>query len=220
MKLETHAVTPVTGYDLSGLTKLAAEGELAGLITAGRSYTPAASRAQGREVMSGADAAFARKRYLDSMLAYMEYYLMTGENTLLALKEKRETLALDADVAGMLGSISPHSREQADQAAPILVELRKKSPTRKHVLMIFEANVRLTLEQPAESKKNFLAALAVNPYIVGAWKDLGDLYFKNYEMREAWRCWDLARQLLPGHPMLQPVGELEQNLLTTYPEFF
>lgn len=65
-----------------------------------------------------------------------------------------------------------------------------------------------------------MAALTANPYIVGAWKDLGDLYFNEYNTRDAWRCWDLARELLPTHGLLKTVGEFEQNLLNTYPEFF
>lgn len=219
LKLGTHTITPEKSYDLTAFKKASVDGELSSLIPPGTLHTTAALRDKAKEVMTAADKAYAGKRYLDSMLAYMEYHLMTGESLPPEFQAKREVLVQSEEVKNMVASINPKSKEEAEKAVEILVDLQKKSKDRKHVLLIFEANVRQSLQQTENTKKNFIAALSANPYIVGAWKDLGDLYFNEYNTRDAWRCWDLARGLLPTHGLLKTVNEFEQNLLNTYPEF-
>ena len=66
----------------------------------------------------------------------------------------------------------------------------------------------------------FFAALTENPANAGAWKDLGDIFYNEYEMPVAWECWEMARRLLPTHKNLQSVADLERKLLENYPEFF
>ena len=56
--------------------------------------------------------------------------------------------------------------------------------------------------------------------IVGAWKDLGDLYYQSYNPQAAWACWAAARSLNPKHNLLITVTEFETKLKTENPEFF
>ena len=60
----------------------------------------------------------------------------------------------------------------------------------------------------------------MNPSIVGAWKDLGDLHARRYDMVGAWICWDIARAIHPAHSMMRPVLDFEARLLKDHPEYF
>jgi tetratricopeptide (TPR) repeat protein len=220
LQLETHTVSAANGYELAGLKESPAEGELADLFRADLPYTPQALQAAAQKVLASADTAYSKKRYLDSMLAYMEYHLMLGEALPPEFQARGKLMGEDAAVKKMLASINPKSQEEAEKAVETLAEMHTQSKDRKHVLLIFEANVRQSLKQADDAKKNFKAALAVNPYIVGAWKDLGDVYFHQFDTQAAWRCWDHARELKPTHGLLKTVAELEQNLVTNFPELF
>jgi len=89
-----------------------------------------------------------------------------------------------------------------------LQELENKSKHKIHVIKIFQANAQSDLGDTLKAKELFGEALKDNPHITGAYKDLGGLYFNEYNAVLAWRCWDVARKILPSHNMLA----LQRNL--------
>jgi len=48
---------------------------------------------------------------------------------------------------------------------------------------------------------------------------LGKAYLDMGNPKDAWRCWDVAKKHLPGHPSLMEVQDLERRLAMEYPEF-
>jgi len=70
------------------------------------------------------------------------------------------------------------------------------------------------------AKQMLLQVLAENPSITAAWKDLGDIYYADYDTEHAWQCWDIGRRLSPGHKLFSTVNKMEQKLETEYPQFF
>lgn len=109
---------------------------------------------------------------------------------------------------------------EAKSGLAALVGFRQAAGRRAHVLNTFEAVCHSALGQVDEARARLLEALKVNPFLVGAYKDLGDLEQREYAMRRAWTCWEAARRLAPRHPMLNEVEALEKLLERTHPEFF
>ena len=66
----------------------------------------------------------------------------------------------------------------------------------------------------------FLAALAADPRITGAWVDLGNIYYNGFRADAAWACWDAARSLRPQHYLVKQVDDLERKLRADHSEFF
>lgn len=218
--LTSHKKAPDEGYEIRGLKKANIEGELSRLVPGSRFYSPPALEKHTDGLLSEASAAFNAGHYLDAMLAYLEHTLVTGKQLPRQFQSHRERIRQDPYVASLLPAINPPNKEKAEEAVKILERLRTHSEVRKHVLIIFEANVRTSLGDPDTAKRLFMSALTTNPYIAGAWKDLGDLYLRSYNARDAWWCWDLARKIAPDHRLVVPINKLEQKLLKRYPEFF
>jgi hypothetical protein len=88
------------------------------------------------------------------------------------------------------------------------------------MLDVFEGNILFNLRGGQAGADHLLAALKVNPYLLGAWKDLGGYYYRSYETDMAWACWDAARRVNAQHSMLLQITELENRLRQAFPEFF
>lgn len=196
------------------------DGALAPLLSNNTKFSEDALTSSVKVLLLKAMGAFKEKRYLDAMLTYLEYTLATGEKMPKQFNSQRESIVNDINVKTFLPVISPKSKDEALKAVKTLVTLRNNSKDRKHVLKIFEANIRSSLGMKKESIELFHDVLKSNPYITGAWKDLGELYFRNYNSRDAWRCWDTARKLNPQHHLLVPISEFESRLIKENPEFF
>jgi hypothetical protein len=66
----------------------------------------------------------------------------------------------------------------------------------------------------------FAEVLQANPALAGAYKDIGDFYFRSFDTARAWRSWELARTLAPMFQNLEPVAQHERTLATRFPEYF
>ena len=220
LRLKSHKYIPDRLPDLSKLKAGKIDGSLATLLDENTTFSEDMLNTSVNTLLAKATSAFNEKRYLDTILTYLEYTLATGEQMPKQFFPQRELITADVDVNNFLGSISPKSKEQAQKAVKTLVSLHKKSKDRKHVLNIFEANIRSSLGMQKESVQLFHTTLKKNPYITGAWKDLGELYFRNYNSRDAWRCWDTARKLNPRHKLLEQITQFEIRLKKDNPDFF
>lgn len=176
-------------------------------------------RPDPKTLLKEASADLAQGHKLDAMLGYFEYTLQTGLQDEW-LSKHRDAFRDDADVRLFTSALNPKSKEQAIEAVKTLRELQPRSEKRKHLLQIFEANIHVGLRNTTEALKLFQSALIANPYIAGAYKDLGDVYYRLYQTGLAWRCWDFGREIAPRHPLLGRVSEFEQKLARENPEFF
>jgi hypothetical protein len=197
-----------------------AEDALARTMQRIKKEQPELYRKQSDETLLSASKAFEKKQYLTSMLAYLEYTLQTGRPLPESFQARREAIQNDASVREFFAVLTPNSKEEAEKALPVYEKLRRKEKTKKHVLMIFEANVRSSLGQEDKAEKLFLRVLAQNPYITGVYKDLGDIYFNRYLTPKAWQCWDLGRRLAPEFKNFKPIDEFEKKLVQEHPEYF
>ena len=168
------------------------------------------------------DAALAQGHVLDALLSNMAILIMTGDGaaTTTWTAQHREAIQNDESARSLTANLNPRDQASAKSAVQVLAELRKQPGNAGYVLDIFEGNELLSLRDGKGGADHLLAALAVNPYLLGAWKDLGGYYYQSYQADKAWACWDAARRVNPQHAMLLPVTEMEGRLRTAFPEFF
>jgi hypothetical protein len=114
----------------------------------------------------------------------------------------------------------PRDATEARDAIEVCESTRRDAGPMAYVLMTLEANFRNGFGERKEATALLTDAVSASPHHAGGLKDLGDLLQTAYDMRRAWRCWDEARRLCPGHPLLTSAGEREQALLAAHPEYF
>lgn len=161
-----------------------------------------------------------KENYLDSMVLFLKYRLATGEEMPAEFLDFEERLNEDKDVILLNSSIDPHSKEAAELAVENLERLEGEMRKGKSVLLILRANILAAFGKHAEAIDLFLEALTMAPMLAGAWKDLGDIYYVQYDTRHAWACWDTGRYLNRYHPLFKSIDEFERQLRRDHPEFF
>lgn len=163
-----------------------------------------------------------RKNYLDAALIILEYGLQSGDEkaTSEAMQEVVKYQAQDPELDRFLRSLGIAGPEQAKRAIKELQKINRKKASRPHMIDIVISNQESVLGQNEAAEKRMLAALKANPYIAGAYKDLGDMFYTEFDMASAWLCWDFARKQVPEHFMFKPISEYEEELLKEFPYFF
>ena len=157
----------------------------------------------------------------DAFLAFMVLTNSATDATSMLPPQATELFRSDANAKAVAAVIQAHTKEQAESAVKTLTELRGQTTANyAYMLDVFAANHELDLRRTQDAERHFLAALAKNPYLTGAWFDLGNVYYATFRTAEAWACWDTARALNPKHPLRQRVDALEQRLLTESPHLF
>ncbi|MEJ2201321.1 MAG: hypothetical protein P8X63_09970 [Desulfuromonadaceae bacterium] len=173
-------------------------------------------------LLSRAKSYFNSGNYIDTMLCYLEYTLASSRPLPTVYEKQRDLLNQDGNVIKLLATLGlrPNNKEEGEDFLHKLQELEKKTKHQSHVLKIFQANAQSDLGNFQKAKELFYEALKVSPHITGAYKDLGGIYFNEYDAVLAWRCWDVARKISPTNKMLIQINEFESSLLKGYPEFF
>jgi hypothetical protein len=167
------------------------------------------------------DTSVAAGKGFDAFLAFMVLTNFGGDAAGLTSPQAIELFRADANVKAVAAVIQVRSKEEAENAVKTLTELRSETTANHaYVLDVFAANHELDLRRTPDAERHFLSALAGNPYLTGAWFDLGNVYYATYRTPQAWACWDVARALNPRHPLRQRIDAMEQKMLTEYPEFF
>lgn len=183
----------------------------------------AAQLAERAEMTAKArDAAFGQGHFLDALLAALALPLMVRDNTEVTawLSQHRDVLQGDPSAQLLIANLNPRDKTAAQAAVQALADLHSRADSMKYMLDVFEGNTRLGLGAMPGGGDQLLSALRVNPYLLGAWKDLGDAYYRGFQTDRAWACWDAARRVNPQHPMLKPVTDMEGRLRASFPEYF
>lgn len=168
------------------------------------------------------DAAMAQGQVLDAVLTNMSILIMSGEGASVApwLAQHRDAIQSNELAHSLSGNLEPRDQAGAQKSLQILNELHNQSGSAGYVLDVFQGNILLSSGDPKAGAAHLIAALSANPYLLGAWKDLGGFYYQSYQTDKAWTCWDAARRVNPQHPMLLRITEMERQLRAAFPEFF
>ncbi len=226
LELKAHAQVAELPIAFEGLDRGFPEGlgePFRKLVETARSQGPKDYARRAEALVERQQRAFADGKGLDGFLALSEHGLQTGGKMPgLDAERARAVLGADDDARLLMTALQPPAdADGAARAIATLKDLNDRSDERsRHMLKIFEANNRTAKGEADKAEGLFVEALTVNPSIVGAWKDLGDLHVRRYDMVGAWICWDIARAIYPEHRMMRPVLDFEAQLLKDYPEYF
>lgn len=208
-------------YSLAGFTRTDPKREPYLAIQKIGTDGPAGLAARSEAAKRDRDAATEQGRILDAALAHFAYALATGDNSRDWLMQTRDKLKTDPDAGIFAASLSVKNAEEADQAVKNLSALRARTRSPyAYLLEVFAANHELSLKHTTDAEKLFLAALSSNPYLTGAWLDLGKLYYGTFKTQDAWACWDAARSINPNHPFARSLESMERQMAADHPELF
>ena len=168
-----------------------------------------------------ADDLRAKGSYFDAVLVILEYGLQTGDNS---ADKMREILSAqnnsDPRLKVFLQIQSPKDKEAAQAVSKAYESINRAGLNHGYVIDIMLADNEMLLGNSAKAQELFIKVLNKNPYLIGVYKDLGDVFNTSYETPSAWQCWDTARFLYPDHKMLQQANEYEKWLANNFPDFF
>ncbi|MEO0899979.1 MAG: hypothetical protein AAFY71_26430 [Bacteroidota bacterium] len=157
---------------------------------------------------------------LSALLVLFEYLLSSGIQPLERVKNVVPLAEKDTILNNFMYAMSQsRSEEEAQDKVEVLEELIQLNIPHGFMLNIFAAN-GITPISPDKGMDYFYEALKVNPYITGAWKDLGSIYNGSYNFEEGWKCYQIMLALERKHPMAEQIKELKANLERDFPQYF
>jgi hypothetical protein len=159
------------------------------------------------------------QRPLDAFLMMTEQQL-AGMGLPPVSDEQKQAFQGDAAVRSLASAVAARDPKAMRQAVGTLRTLHAQAGPRRYLLRLFEANDRVMLGELPAARPLFAEVLQANPALAGAYKDIGDFYFRSFDTARAWRSWELARTLAPMFPNLEPVAQHERTLATRFPEYF
>jgi hypothetical protein len=221
LKLTSVADEPDAPFSLQGFTRSELNREPFRTLKKVSSDPAGALKAATEKAKKDRDAAAAEGKLLDAALAHFTYALSTGDSDNGWLTGIKERMEKDPGAEMFAASLSAEDDEHAQRAIQRLQLLRTRtSSPYAYLIDVFAANHEGSLKHGTASEKLFLGALNANPYLTGAWFDLGKLYYRTAKTREAWACWDIARAMNPDHPFAKEINTLERRMAEDSPEFF
>ncbi|HEX9171615.1 MAG TPA: hypothetical protein VF861_03050 [Telluria sp.] len=187
-----------------------------------RAWKDPAAIASGNTSASAKDieAAFRDGRPFDAFLALLEFQLSGGGQLPSFTDEQKRQLHDDPSVRQLSQALPAKDKDSLQKAIIVLQSLQARPTSKRHMLKLFEANDRVGLGEVPAARKLFVEVLQANPALVGAYKDVGDLYLRTFDTPRAWRCWDIGRRMAPQFSTLLTVTQYEQSLVTQFPEYF
>jgi tetratricopeptide (TPR) repeat protein len=160
------------------------------------------------------------RSYLDAMLVSVEFYLMSGQQTINALQTIKPFIETDPQLLAYLSGLDVSSKAAARLSMIELAEIDRTNLFRQHILDVALADTfKETLKYKA-AEELYIKALQQNPYMTGVWVNLGDLYYRTMRMEKAWNCWNAAFALQSDHPALDPIKDRNTLLSDGFPEYF
>jgi tetratricopeptide (TPR) repeat protein len=168
------------------------------------------------------DEAMARGDALDAYLGWLEFDALAG-------RDPRGRSSLDAALAKILAARDARvsslrvARGKPEEFAAILKAvdgIDRRGLNKGYQLDVYRGSMLIALGRIPEANDAFLDALEANPYLLNAYRPLGDDHLRAFETIEAWRCYDAIRRVDPDSALLNDVKELEARLEKDFPEDF
>ncbi len=213
---EDTAVTPAAGL----ATLSSAEGPLRELVELTRDPKRRAEGPTTDSLKRFADDAMASGRVLDGFLALLEITFQNGGDVSAEFRRYRDRITQDEACKRFFEGMAQSDKTSCEHAVEVLRSIDRKQLKKDYIVDIHLADALSTLGRGAEAETVIFSVLHRNSFLVGVWNDLGQQYYRGYEMGKAWLCWDTARAICPQHPMLKSITELERRLESDFPEFF
>ena len=170
--------------------------------------------------LARARAFFADGKMLEGFLAAWRANVRDGEDMSPLLAEQGARLSTDPRLVKVFATLGAEDDKVAAGGLALIEEVEAQRPEGWEMLQVARADTLARLDRLAEAEALFLTVLAAQPDLGGAWKDLGDVYFRAYRPIEAWACWDRLREVAPRHPFLADVDGFQARLRADFPRMY
>ncbi len=171
-----------------------------------------------QNVSNFVNASIRDERFLDGVLACLEFIFQTGDNAYAGqlMRRLQRVAADDAKTEQFFDAISGKS-----QAIRKLRESNGFEGYQKLHVMDYMLGDKLLAEGAADEAHQYITkALAGNPWLVGAYVDLARIYIKRSDYPSGWQLFRAAQSVSPTHQDVRPVIALEEKLTRDLPDFF
>ena len=177
--------------------------------------------------ISEMQALLAEGQAIEASFVFHEFSIQTGGKQLSSsMKQTIQQVFSEASPGSALLAVTnairkpPNSQASFNHKMRILETSRKTNPSHGYVLNVFMANYLSMTGQYKVSQSLILKALTENPFLTMAYNDLGDKYFRAYDMNNAWASWDHLRRLSLDPSVKERVNTLEKDLKENHPAYF
>lgn len=180
-----------------------------------------------------AQEAIAQHRPLDAYLALLEYRIQSGEKHPDDFQPYRRDFDQDERCRLYMISQDQSSAEACRKGLAACDSIDRTGLQKAYMLDLQRADLLQILgrdktrqtgpsqqNQTLAAEKLFLSVLEINPFLAGAYHDLGRLYDETFRSPEAWLCFDTARRISPDHFMLKGITNLELRFEHDFPDHF
>lgn len=177
------------------------------------------------------------EQYADAVLALNEFILMYPSEIQQYqdfLKQSLPLILKDPHAAAIMQAIrtEPKSEEDLNNSADLMNAMREHAKDYDYLIDFFMANHTRTIygrmnplskeqfDKLNSTRDVFIATLEANPWFAGAYFDFGNAYFADYEIPNAWSCWEHTAKIVPDFPNLKIVQSMESHAQNDFPEYF
>jgi hypothetical protein len=159
------------------------------------------------------------KNYFDAVLLLHEYLLHTGEVPTREFKKLSPYIQKGTPEFKLIEAIKSSDYDVL-AAYNKLVSIKEAAKERAYIVDVFIADLLKRQGKLDEAMSVYYQALSHNPSLMGVYVSIGHALFAKGYMDAAFSCYGLLEQLVPHHPMLNQVTELENLLQKEHPEYF
>ena len=177
--------------------------------------------------------AISDKRPLDAYLAFLEYRLESGERHSKDFLQYQQQFAQDKRCQQYVISLDQSTQDDCRKGLASCDSIDRRGLQKAYMIDLQRADLLQRLGQghggmtTVDEQKQIMAAeslflkvVTANPYLAGAYHDLGGLYDRTYRQALAWVCFDTGRQLSPDHFLFKDITVFEQRLEHDFPDYF
>ncbi len=169
---------------------------------------------------------FDMDKYIEASLVFHEYSIHHGLKDIDKIKPAIQRVFKQSPPQSGLKNLTaaisrqPSSRQGMQEAIKLIEDAQSKVSAHGYVLNVYLANYYDAIGQNKKAIDLILKALEQNPFLTGAYRDLGNKYFKAYEMPDAWASWDQMRRVNPDHQLALDINNMEQAIRQQHPAYF
>jgi len=168
------------------------------------------------------NSAFKKKNYTNAFLILMEQNLSNNAQFPQQFKQIESNGEKEKNFREFIAALAPAKDQTAlKENIHTLEQLKKKKKiTKSYLLDAFLANLYKQINERETALQLFSNVVNHNPYITSLYSDLGNLFIEQHSMRLAWKCYEIALKIAPGHPVSKKIMERKKFLKSNFPEFF
>lgn len=159
-----------------------------------------------------------RGEQVDAFLNMNEYMFTSGDECLEEMKFILKDSKDNPTLVKLGNNISPANEEEAEEALAQLKTIDLSKLKKGYVAEIFIGDVKDQIGQ--DGLPDFLKALNKNPYMTGAYVDLGMHFLQKDDFNNAWGAFEMFRKIMPNHRFGESIVANEKRLEEKYPECF